>query len=91
MLVTFLLLLRAAVMPPDVGKHKRLQLLDYWRDDAFDFLRYRAPRIVCVLIIAFILTRLLRKLSQHLSEFSNRLGRPGALRAQQLHAVECCL
>jgi moderate conductance mechanosensitive channel len=87
MLVTFLIPLQAAVMLPDVGEHNILQLLDYWGDDAFNFLRYRAPRIVGVLIIAFILARLLRKLSRHLSDFSNRLGLPTAVRAQQLRTL----
>ena len=64
-----------------------LQLLDDWGDDAFDFLRYRVPKIIGVLVIAFILARLLRKLSRHLSELSNRQGLPTALRAQQLRTL----
>src|SRR5271165_5413583 len=87
MLVTFLMRLQAAMMLPSAGKHNILQLLDDWSDDAFEFLRVRVPRIVGVLIIAFILARLLRKLSRHLSEFSNRLGLPAALRAQQLRTL----
>ena len=87
MLVTFLMRLQAAMMLPNVGKHNILQLLDDWGDDAFDFLRYRVPRILGVLIIAFILARLLRKLSRHLSGFSNRLGLPAGLRAQQLRTL----
>src|SRR5271166_2578967 len=87
MLVSLLLRLQAAAMLPNGGKRDVLQLLNYWRDDAFDFLRYRAPRIVGVLIIAFILARLLRKVSRQLSEFSNRLGLPTGLRAQQLRTL----
>src|SRR5271157_727575 len=82
MLVSLLIRLQAWVLFPDGGKHNLLQLLDDWSDDAFDFLRTRVPRIVAVLIIAFILTRLLRKLSRHLSNLSNREGLPSALRAQ---------
>ncbi|MGO9517268.1 MAG: mechanosensitive ion channel family protein [Candidatus Korobacteraceae bacterium] len=82
-----LLRLQAAAMLPNGGERDVLQLLNYWRDDAFDFLRYRAPRIVGVLIIAFILARLLRKVSRQLSEFSNRLGLPTGLRAQQLRTL----
>ena len=87
MLVPLLLRLQLAAPSPDGGKHKLLQLLDYWGDDAFEFLRARVPRIVAVLIIAFILARLLRKLSRHLSDFSNRQGLPTALRAQQLRTL----
>ena len=35
-------------------------MLDSWGDDTFDFVRHQVPRIVAVLIIAFILTRLLK-------------------------------
>lgn len=87
MLVSLLTRLQAWALFPSGDKHDLFQLLDYWRDDAFDFLRVRMPRIVAVLIIAFILTRLLRKLSRHLSELSNREGLPSALRAQQLRTI----
>jgi moderate conductance mechanosensitive channel len=87
MLVFLFVRLQAWALLPDGGERKILQLLDDWGDDAFDFLRYRVPRIVGVLIIAFILARLLKKVSRHLSEFSNRLGLPTALRAQQLRTL----
>jgi small conductance mechanosensitive channel len=87
MLLSLLVRLQAWAAPPGGGKHDLLQLLDDWGDDAFNFLRYRVPKIVGVLIIAFILTWLLKKLSLHLSEFSNRLGLPTALRAQQLRTL----
>src|SRR5271165_1150844 len=87
MLVSLLTRLQAWALFPNGGKHNLLQLLDDWSDDAFAFLRYRVPRIVGVLIIAFILTRLLRKLSRHLSDLSNREGLPSALRAQQLRTI----
>jgi len=84
----FLLLrLQAWALLPDGAKHDVFQLLDDWSDDAFEFLRVRVPRIIGVLIIAFILARLLRKLSRHLTELSNRQGLPTALRAQQLRTL----
>src|SRR5208283_2051304 len=87
MLFTLLIRLQAWGLLPNGAKHNGLQLLDDWSDDAFEFLRIRVPRIIGVLIIAFILTRLLRKLSHHLSELSNRQGLPSALRAQQLRTL----
>src|SRR5271166_2457426 len=87
MLVSLLTRLQAWALFPNGGKHNLLQLLDDWSDDAFAFLRYRVPRIVGVLIIAFLLTWLLRKLSRHLSDLSNREGLPSALRAQQLRTL----
>jgi moderate conductance mechanosensitive channel len=87
MLVSLFTRLQALALLPNEGKHGLIQLLNDWGDDAFDFLRYRGPRIVGVLIIVFILAYLLKKLSRHLSDFSNRLGLPTALRAQQLRTL----
>jgi small conductance mechanosensitive channel len=87
MLISLLTRLQALVLLPSGDRHDVFQLLDDWGDDAFNFLRYRVPRIIAVLIIAFILTRLLRKVSRHLSQFSNRQRLPSALRAQQLRTL----
>jgi small conductance mechanosensitive channel len=87
MLFSLLTRLQAWALLPNGAKHDVFQLLDDWSDDAFEFLRVRVPRIICVLIIAFILARLLRKLSRHLSELSNRQRLPTALRAQQLRTL----
>lgn len=58
-----------------------------WRDDAFDFLRYQAPRILAVLVIAFILTRLLRIVSRHVGELASRDTQPSAVRSQQFRTL----
>lgn len=63
------------------------QLLDDWSDDAFDFLRSKGPRILGILIVAFILTRLLRVLSQRVGDLSNREGFPSGVHAQQLRTL----
>lgn len=87
MLVSLLTRLQAWGLFPNGGKHNLLQLLDNWSDDAYAFVRFRAPKILGVLIIAFILMYLLRKLSRHLSNLSNREGLPSALRAQQMRTI----
>src|SRR5271157_745096 len=79
--------LQAWASLPNGARHSVFQLLDDWSDDAFDFLRLRVPRIVGILIVAFILTRLLRKLSRHLIELSKHQGLPSSLRAQQLRTL----
>jgi small conductance mechanosensitive channel len=79
--------LQAGALLPNGTRHDLLQLLDDWGDDAFEFLRYRVPRIVGVLIIAFILARLLRKLSRHFGRLSNLQGLRSTLRAQQLRTL----
>lgn len=79
--------LHALAITPNGQKHNLLQLLDDWGDDSFEFVRYRVPRIIGVLLIAFVLTRLLKLVSRHLSEMSNRAGLPSAVRAQQLRTL----
>lgn len=68
-------------------RHNILQLLDDWSDDSFQFVRLRVPRIFAVLIIAFILTRLLKVVSRHLGDLSKRQGLPSAMRSQQLRTL----
>jgi small conductance mechanosensitive channel len=76
-------LVLGAIMAPN----RILEVIDDWGDDAFDFLRHQTPRIVAVLIIAFILTRLLKLVSRHLGELSNRQDLPSTVRAQQLRTL----
>ena len=67
--------------------HRFIEVLDDWGDDAFDFLRHQVPRIVAVLVIAFVLTRLLKLASRHLGELSNRQDLPSTVRSQQLRTL----
>ena len=75
------------MLPHRTPKEGIFQMLSAWGDDAFDFVRHQVPRIIGVLIIAFILTRLLKIASRHLGELSNREGMPSALRTQQLRTL----
>jgi small-conductance mechanosensitive channel len=79
--------LPAMLIFPNGGRDGLFRVLSGWGDDTFDFVRHQVPRIVGVLIIAFILTRLLKIASRHLAELSNRHGLPSALRAQQLRTL----
>jgi small conductance mechanosensitive channel len=72
---------------PHHAKESFLQMLNNWSDDTFDFVRHQVPRILAVLIIAFILTRLLRSVSRHLTALSASEGLPSAVRAQQLRTL----
>ena len=67
---------------PD-GRH----ILNSWSDDAFEFVRHQVPRIVGILIIAFILTRLLKVASRHISNLSRSEALPSAFRAQQIRTI----
>ena len=75
------------MLPHRTPKEGIFQMLSAWGDDAFDFVRHQVPRIIGVLIIAFILTRLLKMASRHLGELSSREGMPSALRTQQLRTL----
>jgi small-conductance mechanosensitive channel len=67
--------------------NRLFDMLSGWGDDTFDFVRHQVPRIIGVLIIAFILTRLLKIASRHLGGLSNRAGLPSAIRAQQIRTL----
>ncbi len=79
--------LAAILLDPHHAKDNLLQVLNNWSDDTFDFVRHQVPRIIAVLIIAFILTRLLKAASRHLSQLSTSQGLPSTVRAQQLRTL----
>ena len=79
--------LLAAIVAPNRAKESVTQIFSNWGDDAFDFVRHQVPRIVAVLIIALILTRLLKIMARHLSDLGGSQGLPSAVRAQQLRTL----
>ena len=79
--------LAAVVLGPGDARHNFFEILSDWGDDTFDFIRHQLPRIVGVLIIAFILMRLLKTASRHIGGLSRREGLPSALRAQQIRTL----
>lgn len=72
---------------PDASKDRVMQMLNSWRDDTFDFVRHQVPRVIGVLVIAFILTRLLKIVAHHVAALAERGGLPIAVRAQQLRTL----
>ena len=77
----------AIITGPSASGSQLLLLLNDWKQDTFDFLRRDAPRIVGVLLVAFILTRLLKMLSRHLINLSKREGLPSGVRSQQFRTL----
>jgi small conductance mechanosensitive channel len=67
-----------------MAPNRVLEVLNDWGDDAFGFFRHQVPRILAILLVAFILSRLLKLLARHLSELSNRQNLPSAVRSQQI-------
>jgi moderate conductance mechanosensitive channel len=58
-----------------------------WHEDLTYWLRHGLPRVLVILIVAFILTRLLGFLTAKLYEFSKRDELPSRLRATQLRTL----
>lgn len=65
---------------------RMVKVLNDWGDDTFDFLRYTVPKIIAVLIVAFILTRLLKLVSRHLASLAER-NHPSAIRSGQFRTL----
>src|SRR6266567_2121552 len=61
-------------------------LLRDWREDTMNFLRHDAPKIVFVLLAAYILTRFLRAIARKSADLHVRKLPPG-FRVQQVHTV----
>ena len=70
-----------------IAPNRLVEVIDDWGDDAFGFVRRQVPKIVAVLIIAFILSRLLKLITRHLTELSHRQDLPSSVRSQQLRTL----
>jgi small conductance mechanosensitive channel len=81
------LLLAHALRWSSFAPGRALDILDDWREDAFNFARADLPRIVAILLVALVLTRLLRVVSNRINDLSHRAGLPSAVRAQQLRTL----
>jgi small conductance mechanosensitive channel len=73
----------AIIMAPK----RLLEVLNDWGDDTFYFLRHQVPRIVAILFVAFVLSRLLKLVAKHFSELGNRQGLPSSVRSQQIRTL----
>jgi small conductance mechanosensitive channel len=68
------------------GDSKLPMLLRDWREDTMNFLRHDAPKIVFVLAVAYVLTRLIRAVARKTAELHIRKLPPG-VRVQQVRTV----
>src|SRR5215467_5367738 len=65
-------------------------LLRDWREDAINFLRHDAPKIVLVVLGAYILTKILRTIARKSADIHLRKLPPG-VRVQQVRTVASVL
>ena len=61
-------------------------MLRDWREDTINFLRHEAPKIGLVILVAFVLTRLIRAVAQKSADLHVRKLPPG-VRVQQVRTV----
>jgi moderate conductance mechanosensitive channel len=66
---------------------RTIDVLQSWREDAFEFLRRDAPKIVIIIIISAILVRLLKEITGSVIKFSRTQTLPGTMRSQQLRTL----
>ncbi|HWR34394.1 MAG TPA: mechanosensitive ion channel family protein [Clostridia bacterium] len=71
----------------DTSQKTLLRVLQGWHEDLIDFLRHDAPKILGALLVAFILSRLLKVISKRLVSYSNSQELPSGIRAQQLRTL----
>lgn len=81
---SFFLLIASPVESAYEG-HKRL--IDQWSDDAFEFVRHDLPKIVMVLVVAFVLISILKVITNRLSRYSATGSLPSGVRAQQIRTL----
>ena len=63
------------------------RVLEDWGTDWETFVRKDVPKIIVVVVVAFVLMRLLRLATSRLAKLSRRESLPTALRAQQLRTL----
>jgi moderate conductance mechanosensitive channel len=72
---------------PDPTPQTVIRLVDNWRADSIDFLRHDAPKILAILLVAFVLNRVLKLIANRLSSYSQVQALPSGVRSQQLRTL----
>src|SRR2546425_11317856 len=67
------------------GENLRVLLRD-WREDTANFLRHDAPKVVLVLVAAYVITRILRAIARKAADLQIKKLPPG-VRVQQVRTV----
>jgi small conductance mechanosensitive channel len=75
-------------MQPQLQLEDRFgNILQAWHDYLIGWTRDRAPKLIVILALAFIFTRLLRVITRKVIAFSEKRSPDGAARAQQVRTV----
>jgi small-conductance mechanosensitive channel len=62
-------------------------MIDGWRADAFSWARHSGPKLIVILVVAFILVRLLAAISKRLRNYQHTESLPSGMRTQQLRTM----
>lgn len=62
-------------------------IIDAWRGDAFFWARHNGPKLIVILVVAFILLRLLALISRRLRTYQHAGTLPSGMRTQQLRTL----
>ena len=71
--------------------YRMVDVVSDWRNDWMEFLRHGAPKLLTILIIAFILLRIVAAISKRMVAFSRRESTGHAVRVQQLRTLASVL
>lgn len=71
----------------ETPRDRWIRLADGWSEDTVNFMRHDLPKILGVLVIAFITLMLFRWVRNRIIHHSQREQLPGGLRAQQLRTL----
>jgi small conductance mechanosensitive channel len=63
------------------------EVVQQWRLDGLEFLRHDAPRILFIVVVAFVLIRALKAITKRLMQFSRTQALPTGVRSQQLRTL----
>jgi len=74
------------ISAPDQEAQNIAELLQAWHADAMDFLRHDMPKLVLVLVSAFVLIRVLRAITNKVAKLRDKSFTPG-LRGQQVRTL----
>ena len=80
-------LISLLILVPEKRPESIPEVLRGWRTDALEFLRADVPKLVVVLIVAFILIRLLKLVTSRLATYSLKDDRAGSAGAHQLRTA----
>lgn len=67
--------------------HNMWEVVQSWRLDALEFLRKDSPKLLLIIVLALVLIRLMKAITNRLARFSQQEALPTGVRTQQLRTL----